>query len=448
MHRIEALRDALLGDHGDDAMTELLAAHPAADRQHLRQLVRNAHEERKRNKPPRAFRELFRRTEGPARADADAADAADAGRRAFDADSTTTTPDQPAGAADGQLGNQQRRLVRRPAPDCPSLPQVPTPSSRAMSWPTIATFCMVSGPLPIRVAPFTGAVTLAVLDQVGLGRLNTYLPLVMSTWPPPKLTAYSPSSPRDDLLRLVPAGAHVGIGHARHHQVRERFTPALPVGATPTGARSGRPTCKADQDAVLDQRGALGRVPSSSTFSEPRRPSSVLVDDGRPLVTRPLADAPGRCPWWLKSARGRLSSTRAIRRAPPASPWPARRPPPGSPAPAQRLAGEAFRLIVRRQLVVMSNGRQAGVAGFARPPARRSPARSSAPGGRRQPARRRCAPPARCRRHRSKPITCCTRGSRRAVVDAAQQRDLWGLVGHHPPPGPAQDNWRSCGRSW
>ena len=60
MHRIEALRDALLGDDGDDAMTELLAMHPDADRQHLRQLVRNAHEERKRNKPPRAFRELFR----------------------------------------------------------------------------------------------------------------------------------------------------------------------------------------------------------------------------------------------------------------------------------------------------------------------------------------------------------------------------------------------------
>jgi ribosome-associated protein len=42
------------------ALTELLAAHPDADRQKLRQLVRNAHEERKRNKPPRAFRELFR----------------------------------------------------------------------------------------------------------------------------------------------------------------------------------------------------------------------------------------------------------------------------------------------------------------------------------------------------------------------------------------------------
>lgn len=84
MHRIEALRDALLGDHGDDAMTELLAAHPEADRQHLRQLVRNAHEERKRNKPPRAFRELFRELKALHALDADAAHAADAGEAADD----------------------------------------------------------------------------------------------------------------------------------------------------------------------------------------------------------------------------------------------------------------------------------------------------------------------------------------------------------------------------
>ena len=41
-------------------MAELLEEHPGADRQHLRQLARNAHEEKLRNKPPRAFRELFR----------------------------------------------------------------------------------------------------------------------------------------------------------------------------------------------------------------------------------------------------------------------------------------------------------------------------------------------------------------------------------------------------
>ena len=60
LHRAEALREALLGDDGDAAMTDLLAAHPQADRQKLRQLVRNTREERAKNKPPRAFRELFR----------------------------------------------------------------------------------------------------------------------------------------------------------------------------------------------------------------------------------------------------------------------------------------------------------------------------------------------------------------------------------------------------
>lgn len=60
LHRAEALREALLGDDGDATLTELLASHPQADRQKLRQLVRNTREERAKNKPPRAFRELFR----------------------------------------------------------------------------------------------------------------------------------------------------------------------------------------------------------------------------------------------------------------------------------------------------------------------------------------------------------------------------------------------------
>ncbi|GAB3514432.1 ribosome-associated protein [Pseudoxanthomonas daejeonensis] len=59
MHRVEAWRERLIAD-GDAALAELLEEYPAADRQHLRQLVRNAHEEKLRNKPPRAFRELFR----------------------------------------------------------------------------------------------------------------------------------------------------------------------------------------------------------------------------------------------------------------------------------------------------------------------------------------------------------------------------------------------------
>ena len=59
LHRVETWRERLLAD-GDAALAELLAEHPGADRQHLRQLVRNAIDERNRNKPPHAFRELFR----------------------------------------------------------------------------------------------------------------------------------------------------------------------------------------------------------------------------------------------------------------------------------------------------------------------------------------------------------------------------------------------------
>lgn len=58
LHRLERWRDRLLED--DKAMAELLADHPGADAQHLRALVRNAKREAAENKPPRAFRELFR----------------------------------------------------------------------------------------------------------------------------------------------------------------------------------------------------------------------------------------------------------------------------------------------------------------------------------------------------------------------------------------------------
>jgi len=58
MHRVEDWREKLL-DGGDDALAAFIDEFPSADRQHLRQLVRNAGEEKKRNKPPRAFREIF-----------------------------------------------------------------------------------------------------------------------------------------------------------------------------------------------------------------------------------------------------------------------------------------------------------------------------------------------------------------------------------------------------
>lgn len=59
LHRAEAWRERLLAD-GDGALSALLETHPQADRQKLRTLVRNALDERAKNKPPRAFRELYR----------------------------------------------------------------------------------------------------------------------------------------------------------------------------------------------------------------------------------------------------------------------------------------------------------------------------------------------------------------------------------------------------
>ncbi|MBN6111214.1 ribosome biogenesis factor YjgA [Xanthomonas bonasiae] len=59
IHRVEDWRARLLAD-GDSALSELLGDYPEADRQRLRQLIRNAKEERLKNKPPHAYRELFR----------------------------------------------------------------------------------------------------------------------------------------------------------------------------------------------------------------------------------------------------------------------------------------------------------------------------------------------------------------------------------------------------
>jgi ribosome-associated protein len=56
--RLEALRERLLAD--DLALTQFAAAHPSADLQALRALIRNSRKEQKEGKPPRAYRELFR----------------------------------------------------------------------------------------------------------------------------------------------------------------------------------------------------------------------------------------------------------------------------------------------------------------------------------------------------------------------------------------------------
>lgn len=60
LHHAEALRESLLGEDGDTALTEFIAGHPDVDHQRLRALIRQGRRERDAGKPPRAQRELFR----------------------------------------------------------------------------------------------------------------------------------------------------------------------------------------------------------------------------------------------------------------------------------------------------------------------------------------------------------------------------------------------------
>jgi ribosome-associated protein len=58
-HRLEGLREALIDD-ADAALAVVFEEFPAADRQHLRRLARQARTERDNHQPPRAARVLFR----------------------------------------------------------------------------------------------------------------------------------------------------------------------------------------------------------------------------------------------------------------------------------------------------------------------------------------------------------------------------------------------------
>ncbi len=58
-HRLEKWRDRMI-DEGDDAVDLFVVDYPNADRQALRQLVRNARKEREQGKPPTSSRKLFK----------------------------------------------------------------------------------------------------------------------------------------------------------------------------------------------------------------------------------------------------------------------------------------------------------------------------------------------------------------------------------------------------
>jgi len=57
--RMEKWRDSII-ENGDRGISDFLDAYPQADRSHLRQLLRNAAKEKKNNKPPAAYRQIFK----------------------------------------------------------------------------------------------------------------------------------------------------------------------------------------------------------------------------------------------------------------------------------------------------------------------------------------------------------------------------------------------------
>lgn len=72
-HHLEQWRDRLI-EEGEELIGELLVAFPEADRQHVRQLIRQARVERDNDRPPAHARSLFRylREQRPAATQKDA----------------------------------------------------------------------------------------------------------------------------------------------------------------------------------------------------------------------------------------------------------------------------------------------------------------------------------------------------------------------------------------
>ena len=90
LHRVEHWRLKIV-DGGDAGLAEFIALYPMADRQQLRTLARNAKAERLANKPPHAFREIFRvLRELMAEADEAGSNDADAIDEALEAEANAT----------------------------------------------------------------------------------------------------------------------------------------------------------------------------------------------------------------------------------------------------------------------------------------------------------------------------------------------------------------------
>ena len=58
LHFLESYRDRLIAN--DEALSKMIEQYPNMDIQNMRTLIRNARKEKEQNKPPKAYREIFR----------------------------------------------------------------------------------------------------------------------------------------------------------------------------------------------------------------------------------------------------------------------------------------------------------------------------------------------------------------------------------------------------
>lgn len=60
LHRIEKIREDLIGPDGSAALNDIMGKCPSLDRSKIRALIKKAHAEEEQGRPPAASRELFR----------------------------------------------------------------------------------------------------------------------------------------------------------------------------------------------------------------------------------------------------------------------------------------------------------------------------------------------------------------------------------------------------
>src|ERR1700761_9322494 len=143
---------------------------------------------------------------------------------------------------------------------------------------------------------FDRAGDLAVFDEVGLRRGEHELAIGDIDLTAAEVHRVQALFHRtDDFLRIVLAGQHVGIGHAWHRQLREGFTATIAGSGHAHQARVELVLHVALEDAVLDQRGALGRR-AFIVHTERAAPAwqGAVVDHGDTGRRNALADPSGK----------------------------------------------------------------------------------------------------------------------------------------------------------